>query len=438
MLPDSLAGGGIEGPDARIEGSSRSGREGLRGGEEHHPLLEERDVHPVERRIVCRRPPVRPALGAGEDGAAASTVVRVGARAQGARRQSPENRTAVGIQALGPVLLHERHTLDEGAGLRVEHVVKPVAIGPEDALLRACRRHWALRTVGRDQHRDLVGVPIVGVAGSKLEVPEEFPGRTLQGDDRTGIKVVARAAAGVEVRLRVADPPVDGVGLRIVGPGHPGTSPPHLPRIPFPRLMPGLSRPGNRIEPPARLARPRIVSSDESPAVARSRPDTRDDQPIQRQRRRADVGGGIVAIDDCFPRNLASRGAQRCQLRVPGSDVHLVIQQGDAAILADRPLPATYALIGMLVHPDAMAVHAIERHHTCRGNCHEQHTVAHYWGGFDLVGVAVELNDPAQSQLTDVLGVDLGQRTVAHRGIRPGKIQPVGARLGRGSELCIG
>ncbi len=205
--------------------------------------------------------------------------------------------------------------------------------------------------VGGDQHGHLVRVPVVGIPGGELEVPQQLTRGAAQRHDGVGIQIVAQAAARIEIRLGIADAPIHDVGLGIVGTGHPGAGAADPPRLPRPGIMARLPGRGDRFEPPASFARPGVVGDDESPAVARRGPDTGDDQSVQRQRRCADVGRRIGGIDHCFPHQPARIGLQRRQLRVPRADIDPVIQQGYAAILADRSLAAADAFIGMLVHP---------------------------------------------------------------------------------------
>ena len=74
------------------------------------------------------------------------------------------------------------------------------------------------------QHRSLNGVPIPDVVRRVLEVPLELASLGVQREVGVGIQIVAEALIAVEVRPGVSGRPVDGAGLGIVSPRHPGAT----------------------------------------------------------------------------------------------------------------------------------------------------------------------------------------------------------------------
>ncbi len=273
MLPHERSSARIQCADGGVEGASHGARQSHRGGEKHHSLLENRQVHAIELGIVARGPPVGCALGAREDRPPLGPI----------ERRGEWDRAAVLVQAPGPVLADKGGTGLESAALPIQHVVEPIAIGPQQPLARA-RGRGAIRYQGH-----LVGIPIVHIAGRELEVPQQLAGFPAQRDDGVGIQIIALAAARIEVRLRVANTPVERIGLRVIRAGHPRARAAALPGIPRPGLVARIARTGNGIEAPALLAGVGIVGRDESTAVTGSRSDAGDDEIAQRERRGADV-----------------------------------------------------------------------------------------------------------------------------------------------------
>ncbi len=235
------------------------------------------------------------------------------------------------------------------------------------------------------------------VARCELEMPQQLAGRAAQSDDRIRVQVIALAAVGIEVGFRIADPPIQGVRLRVIGAGHPGAGAAALPRITGPGLVPGYARPRNRVESPPFLPGVCVVGCDEPTAVFRRRADACHDQIPQREWSCADVRAGIGRIDCCFPGHLAGGGFERGQFRVPGTDEDVVVEHGDTAILADGSLPASYSFVRMLVHPDAVTVRGVQRDDGGRRDRHEQNSVTHDRRRLDLVRRILELHHPTQA-----------------------------------------
>src|SRR6185437_2420204 len=154
MLPHELAGIRIHCTDGGVERELRA-RQRLARWEERHALLERGDEGEPDIRVIARRPPVGAAARAGEYHLALITVL--------ARRQ---DRMAAGIEPARPVLPYEGHAAHEGPGRAIDHVIEPVAVGPDEPWL-VLPFDGAVR-----DHRHLHGIPVVSVAGCRLEIPQ--------------------------------------------------------------------------------------------------------------------------------------------------------------------------------------------------------------------------------------------------------------------------
>src|SRR5207302_8025504 len=93
----------------------------------------------------------------------------------------------------------------------IENIEESVAIGMQYHLAHlAAELHV-------DQDGPALGVPIVRVVRRELEVPLPLPCIEIQGDERTGVEVVALSGDTDEVGPRVACGPVERVQLRVEG-----------------------------------------------------------------------------------------------------------------------------------------------------------------------------------------------------------------------------
>ncbi len=90
------------------------------------------------------------------------------------------------------------------------------------------------------------------------------------------------------------------------------------------------------------------------------------------------------------------------------------------------------------MQPDAVSVRGIQRDDGGRRNGHEEDSVAHHRGAFDLFGDGVELHHPAQCEVRRVVAIDAGQSTVARGGIGSRVGEPIGAGLRGRGELIEG
>ena len=119
-----------------------------------------------------------------------------------------------------------------------------------------------------DQHRSLVGIPVMLVVRRELEVPCEAAVVGAQGEYRCGVEVVSLSIPAVEVLgTGVAGRPVKQVEFRVVGSGRPrgpATESPGLGVI-GPGLGTGFAGRGHRVEAPSLLASLGIERVNEAP-----------------------------------------------------------------------------------------------------------------------------------------------------------------------------
>src|SRR5438876_2753944 len=77
-------------------------------------------------------------------------------------------------------------------------------------------------------------------------------------------QVFALANIAVEIRARIADAPVESIGVGVIRAGHPGRGAAATPAISLPGVVAELARSGNRVEAPQAFAQDRVVGVDEA------------------------------------------------------------------------------------------------------------------------------------------------------------------------------
>ena len=158
------------------------------------------------------------------------------------------------LGAVGPGDLAERLAVEELAVLAVQAVEVAVAVRLDQRL------DPLAVAVDVDQHGLVDAVVVPDVVGAVLEVPLVCAVVRVECQDRAGVEVVALADLAVEVGRGVADAPVQGVELGVVGAGDPGRAAAGEPGVALPgrqglagvvRLVVGG---GDGVEPPEPLA----------------------------------------------------------------------------------------------------------------------------------------------------------------------------------------
>src|SRR5690348_8383682 len=86
-----------------------------------------------------------------------------------------------------------------------------------------------------------------------LVIGLDLAGRGIEPQHGAGIEIVARMQ-GTRPWRGVADAPIDGLGVLVVGAGHPGRTTARLPVVALPGVMAGLALARNGEGPPQLLA----------------------------------------------------------------------------------------------------------------------------------------------------------------------------------------
>src|SRR5262247_3426268 len=101
--------------------------------------------------------------------------------------------------------------------------------------------------------------------GDHLEMPAQRTGLGVESDNGIGVEIIAWSLITTIHWTRIANPHIDQVQVRIVGPRQPGGATAVLPGITAPGLMAGLPRPRHRVEPPLAFPGLNVVGIDEAP-----------------------------------------------------------------------------------------------------------------------------------------------------------------------------
>ena len=120
-----------------------------------------------------------------------------------------------GINPLGPVQPNEW----------LGHNVSSVGPVEDEKITVACRLGQQLSRLAIDlgikKNRRFGIVPVVGIVGRSLKIPNQFAGVRIERDDRTRPKISPRSALPRHHRICVAGSPINEVKLRIVRPRQP-------------------------------------------------------------------------------------------------------------------------------------------------------------------------------------------------------------------------
>ena len=146
--------------------------------------------------------------------------------------------------------------------LDAEHGCARHAIEDEQQALLRVHRHGRNRpavALDVDQRRRRVQVVVPVVVMRRLKKPLQLAGRRVQREQRRTIQIRAQAIAAVEICGRRARRDVRNPARLIDGNESPRVRSGAIdPLIVLPRVVIGLTRPGNRVERPDELARPQI------------------------------------------------------------------------------------------------------------------------------------------------------------------------------------
>ena len=188
--------------------------------------------HELPRAVVRRRPPVggpaRPYHGAGCAGPCGSS----------------DPGPTPGVESFVPGLLYEGFRKQELTGVPIQCVEEPVSIRPKNR-----GSHLAL-PLDIAQDRGLCRVPVVFIGWSKLVIPGQTAGVSINSNDAVGKQVFAAPHICLEGRTGVSGAPEDKIVLGIVGAYVPCRSSAGFPGIAAPRVVAKFPRPRNGVELP--------------------------------------------------------------------------------------------------------------------------------------------------------------------------------------------
>ncbi len=373
------------------------------------------DVEEPRLRAVGRAEPVGGALQAGPgEGAFLARLL-----------SGDDDGPSLRIEAPGPRLLRVGNAAQELAGRPVEDVVEGVAVGDEHELARSPGH---LRV---EQHRDLVGVPVVGVVGGELEVPAHAARLPVERHERAGVEVVAGTDVAIPVGAGVADAPIKKIQLGVVGAGKPGGPAARLPTVAAPGVVAGLAGAGDGDEPPATLARLRVVAVEKAPDARLAAAHADDHLARGCQGGRRDRVTQFVVAQAGRPPEGTREAVERHELRVESAHEDGAVEQGHPAVGGAEAQSAHVLRQHRIPPPEAPARARVEGHHgTARlGQVH--HAVGHEGRRFEG-SLLIRLVHPDRPQLRHVLGPDLveGREALCVVGARVGE-----PRAGLGAGL---
>ncbi len=169
---------------------------------------------------------------------------------------------------------------DQLAGLRIDrlHEVVGFAVRPHVVQLsgvalhhpdesRLGRMKQQLLSTPLEQHRLVRGIEVPDVVRQFLSVPLQLARLRIERDDGIRVQIVSFALVSVIVGRRVADSPIQRIGLLVVSAGQPAASTTGIARVAGPAIRVVL----DRVELPQSIARVRVDRVDLA-ALRRCRP----------------------------------------------------------------------------------------------------------------------------------------------------------------------
>ena len=379
---------------------------------DHHrtKIFLRRDIHQACLWIEGARLPVLPAVPRrAETGGLADVgpVIRIDVRPPALRVQAPEN-----------VLLHVRFAIDEPdrAAAALEKIQIPAACEVDQSLDRLA----VAREIDQQRRGDFVEVP--GFVWRVLEVALDRAGGRVYRHRRRGVEIVARSLGG-HPGIGVADSPEQQVCFRIVVAGDPRRAASGFPLISLrPRLAAGLSGCRDGEAAPRFLAGVGIVRRDKAARWAVTTRDADDHLAVGDERGRRHVVPLLVVLDHRSPGLFAGPGVDGNENGFAQCDKDSVTVECHAAV--DRFRHSGVRRTGAPVPPQFFAGSGVERDHLVVRRRDEHHAVVDNRRGLVTV-VHPRRPQPHGLQPFDSGGSDLVERTIAPPVIRATDHEPV-------------
>ena len=289
-----------------------------------------------------------------------------------------------------------------------------------------------------DQDDFVHAVVIVRIVGRVVEVALDLAGVRIEDQRAVGEQVVTKAHVTVEVRTGVADGPVQGVGVLVVGTRDPGRTATVLPAFAGPGVVAWLARAGNRVGLPHRGTGVGIDRRDPAANAVLGAGSTEDDLARQCHRHDGEGFGVGVVTQLLVPDHLTGLVVERNDMRVERGQIDLVLVYGNATVhYVAAQLREHIARQLALVLPVDLASGAVDREHLVVRAGHVDRAVDH-----DSLAVLAVQNAEGHTefrlQALDVALVDLRQRAVARGRVITTVQQPVAGVLVSVEQHVVG
>jgi len=297
----------------------------------------------------------------------------------------------------------------------------------EETVFGSVKKNFSRGVVDREVGKDdgLVGIVIPRVAGSLLIMPDVFAGVGFERNDGADEEIVAAAgaASGAVPGSAVADAEIDEIEIGVVGDGVPdGAASAEFPPLAGPgfcgffengrlKWLGRIARHG--VEAPGHFSGVGIVGGDVA-AHAVFRSAIADQDFALHDAGCASNRVAVIAIDGKgFPGGLAGGGIEGHEAAIERGDENFAAPNGNAAI--DDVATGIDGPFGRdlgIVRPEFLAGSGFDGEDFApRGG--EVHDAIYNNGCRLITAVTVEIHVPGESELADVLIVDLLQRTEA-------------------------
>src|SRR5437660_468424 len=195
-------------------------------------------------------------------------------------------------------------------------------------------------------------IVVVSVMLRELEMPFQLARLWIESKQRVAVEIVARSAFAAIRRRRIPRRPERRVRRGIVGPRDPRWRAADFPRFSLPAFMPGLSRTGNRIEPPFARARRSIIGVDESADAVFAAGYSHEHEVLNHQRGQREAVAFGMFRRSRVPNNISRLAVQRDDMRVQRRHKNPIAEDRNTAVNSS----ATWADIRrqrLLVLPNA-------------------------------------------------------------------------------------
>src|SRR5579859_4645428 len=185
-----------------------------------------------------------------------------------------------------------------------------------------------------DHDGNLRGIPIVFVVPGELEIPFEFAGVRIEGQQGVTVEIVAGAPDAAIAGRRIAGGPEGGIGCWIIGAGDPRGRAANFPGVGFPSFVAWFAGARNGVEAPFTFAGGGIVGVDEAPDSVFAARDAHEDEISDGQRREGNAVSLAIVKRRRIPDHIAGFGIERDDVGIERAEEYFVAENSEAAIHA--------------------------------------------------------------------------------------------------------